>query len=140
MISLAGSCEVGSDGRVKPNNQQDSIAKSLRRQRSPLEPFVLIPKIFFVRYNPSWKAVLAYTTLLYYSNTTSGSCENVTMKTMAQRVGVGWQTFLRGLEALKRKGIVKVPHRSKESLKGGRVPLANLYELVDLQPDAGEPI
>jgi Mn-dependent DtxR family transcriptional regulator len=93
-----------------------------------------------VRYNPSWKAVLAYTTLLYYSNTTSGSCENVTMKTMAQRVGVGWQTFLRGLEELKRKGIVKVTHRSKESLKGGRVPLANLYELVDLQPDAGEPI
>jgi hypothetical protein len=41
---------------------------------------------------------------------------------------------------LKRKGVVKVTHRSKESLKGGRVPLANLYELADLQPDAGEPI
>lgn len=83
---------------------------------------------------------MAFTALEYYANTTAGSCEGVTMKTMAKRVGTSKQTFLRGVEELEQKGVVKVRTRSRKSLKGGRIPLANLYELADLQPDGGEPI
>ena len=125
--------------RVK-TTQPSATPSAKSRQRSPLDPFVLTPKIFFTRYEPSWKAILTYTALVYYTSNTTQSCEGITMKTMAARVGIGWQTFLRGLEELKRKGVVVVRHRSRKSATGGRIPLANLYELIDLQPDGRDPI
>jgi hypothetical protein len=124
---------------VKPTLDK-TPSKNIRLQRSPLDPFVLIPKIFFTRYDPTWKAILTYTAMLYYSSTTEGTCERVTMSTMAKRTGIGKRTFLRGLEELKRKGLVTVRHRSRKSASGGRIPMANLYELTDLQPDGKEPI
>jgi hypothetical protein len=136
---LATTSKPDSHRPVKPR-KPEAQAKSISRQRSPLQPFVLLPKVFFTRYEPTWKAILTYTALVYYSNTSEGSCEGVTMKTMAKRTGIGRRTFLRGLEELQKKGIVKVTHRSGKSEKGGRIPLANLYEIADLQPDASEPI
>ena len=126
--------------RKMKSEKQEETSKTTSRRRCPLAPFVLIPKVFFTRYSPSWKAVLTYTALVYYSNNVAGSCEGVTIKTMASRVGIGKRTFLRAVEELEKKGIVKVTHRSRESESGNRIPLANLYELADLQPDGGEPI
>ena len=124
---------------MKPDSQETSV-KSVSRQRSPLQPFVLIPKLLYTRYAPSWRAILAFNALAYYANNQAASCEGVTMKTMAARVGIGWQTFLRGVQELERKGVVKVRHRSKKSAKGGKIPLPNLYELIDMQPGDAEPI
>ena len=130
---------IDSDGAMQKTELTKKI-KPIDRQRSPLSPFVLIPKAFFTRYEPTWKAVLTYTALKYYADSATQSCEGVTMKTMAKRVGIGWQSFLRGLQELERKELVKIRHRSKKSERKGRIPLPNLYELVDLPQESNDPI
>jgi hypothetical protein len=103
-------------------------------------PFLMIPKVFFTRYNPSFRAILAYTALRYYASNEAGACEGISIKTLAGRAATSDDTFKRGLAELVKKGIVKSVKRSRKSPAGDRIPLPNLYELADLQPDGGGPI
>jgi hypothetical protein len=103
-------------------------------------PFYWIPKVLIRKYNPSWRAILAYNALAYYTNGESGSCEKFSLKTLASLVNTSKWTILRGLEELEEKGAVRRTRRSKKSESGGRIPLPTLYELIDLDAIGGEPI
>lgn len=107
------------------------------RDRQTL-PFLMIPREFFRRFEPSWRASLTYTALKYYASVDAGTCENISIRLMAKTVNISEDTMKRGLAELVKKGAVKVYRRSKKTAKGQRVPLPNLYELISLDP--GEPI
>lgn len=102
------------------------------RQRDPLAPFVLIPKAFFTRFQPSWKASMAYVALKYYTHTQTQSCEKIPHRSMAAMVGISDATLKRGIKELVTLGIVTVKRRSRKSPSGDRIPLPNLYEIVNL--------
>jgi hypothetical protein len=104
-------------------------------------PFLMIPKAFFTRYEPTYRAILTYTALSYYAENRSGSCEGITLKTLAARVAISESTMMRGMAELVRKEVVTVHRRSRKNPKTGElIPLPNLYELTDLQPDGTAPI
>lgn len=103
------------------------------------QPFLWISKALF-SFQLSTRATLAYLALAYYRNTKSGACENMTVRTMAARVGIGESTMIRGLAELQKKGVIRIRHRSKKSAAGNRIPLASLYELVDIDAIGGDPI
>lgn len=99
---------------------------------------VLIPKQLH-KYKPSWRALLAYYAIAYYSHNGSRSTENMTMRSLARVAAVSESTMLRGIEELKKKGALSVRHRHKKSSSGKRIPVANLYHLVNLD-EAGDPL
>lgn len=103
-------------------------------------PFYLVPKSLFTTKHPSWRAILAYSALAYYANNGSRSCEAITLRTLARLVDTSKTTIQRGLAELESKGAIKAHRRSKKSPAGKRIPLASLYELVNLDEAAGEPI
>lgn len=114
--------------------------KTVDRQRSPLLPFVMIPKVFFTRYQPSYKAILTFVALKYYASNEAAACEGMSIKTLAARVAISESTLIRGMAELTRKGVVRALKRSRKSKDRARIPLPNLYELADLQEIGGEPI
>jgi DNA-binding MarR family transcriptional regulator len=120
-----------------PSQPQNQEIKIIDRQTYP---FLLIQKIFFARFTPTFRAILAYLAMKYYGSNEKGTCEKISYATMAKRMNTSKNTIIRGVEELEKKGVVLVHKRSKKSPKGERVPLPNLYELVDLQATAGEPI
>lgn len=85
-------------------------------------------------FDPSAIAISAYLALKYYAFTTSGACEGISIRTLAGRVKVSESTMKRGIAELVSKRVVKVIHRSKSSHSGERIPLPNLYEIVDIKP------
>ena len=103
-------------------------------------PFLMVPKVFFTRYEPSFRAILAYVALRYYASNEAAACEGISIKTLAARAATSGDTLKRGMAELVKKGVVKVLKRSRKSATGDRIPLPNLYELADLQPEVGEPI
>lgn len=102
------------------------------RQADPLAPFVLIPKAFFAKFQPTPRATMAYLAVKYFTNTKTQSCESIPHKIMAERVGISETTLKLGIKELVRKGAMKVKRRSKKSPAGDRIPLPNLYEIVNL--------
>jgi hypothetical protein len=118
-----------------------AIEKNNRAIRN--SPFYCISKGIF-RFNPSWKALLAYNALAYYAEGRSGSCEDFSLKTLAAKVNTSKWTIIRGLEELENKGIIVRHRRSKQKKagekEGGRIPLPTLYELCDIDSIKGEPI
>ena len=115
----------------------DRRIKAGKRQ---IYPFLMTPKLFFTRFNPTWKATLAYMALEYYASLNSQDCENVSIKTLARIMNVSEDTIKRGLAELEKKGVVKIYKRSRKSPQGGRIPLPSLYEIQNLQAIGGEPI
>jgi predicted HTH transcriptional regulator len=109
------------------------------RDRQTL-PFLMLPKLFFTRYSPTWKATQAFVALKYYASNEAAACQNISIRTLAKIVNVSEDTIKRGLAELEKKGIVKIRKRSTRSSKGERIPLPNLYELVNLEGIDGEPI
>lgn len=103
-------------------------------------PFLMIQKLFFTRFNPTWKATITYTALRYYSSSESAACQNISIKTLARIVNVSEDTIKRGLAELEKKGAVRIRKRSRKSAQGERIPLPNLYELMNLEAIEGEPI
>lgn len=116
-----------SDGKIQLRDRQNY-------------PFLMIPKLFFTRFNPTWKATLTFAALKYYASADSGACQNISIKTLARVVNVSEDTIKRGLAELAKKGVVKIRKRSRKSATGERVPLPNLYELLNLEAIGGEPI
>lgn len=103
-------------------------------------PFYWISKNLLRNYTPSWRAILAYNALAYYVNGESGSCENFSLKTLAKLVDVSKDTIIKGLAELEQKNVITRRRRSRKGPSGEKVPLPNLYELVDLNAAHGEPI
>ena len=95
-------------------------------------PFVMVPKVFFTRYQPSLKAIATYLALKYHASTLTGTCEFISIRTMAKTVDISETTFKLGLKELVKLGTVRVRQRSRKSGRGERIPLPNLYEIVNL--------
>jgi biotin operon repressor len=111
----------------------DSITDSQRL------PFLMIPKAFFTAMKPSWRATVAYAALKFYAFPMS--CEKASMPQLAQLMNVSEDTIRRGIQELQKKGAVKVHSRSKRSAANGkRIPLPNLYEIVNLDLLSGDPL
>lgn len=99
----------------------------------------MIPKAFFTRFRPSLKQLGAYVALKYHAHNLSGTCEFVALHTMARTAGMSESTFRRALGDLVKLGVVRVRQRSRKSGSGERIPLPNLYELINLDvATAGE--
>ena len=121
-------------------SQPKLFAAASDQQRSPLAPFVLIPKAFFQNFSPGWRAVLAFTALKFFANNSTQSCESVPLRVMARRVGTSEDSLRKGILELERMGVVKTRQRSRRSPKGKRIPLPNLYELIHIDENSGDGI
>lgn len=104
------------------------------------EPWLWISKTLFTRFKLSSRAILAYTTLAYYRYNGTGTVEKLTAKTLGNLVGMGESTMKRALGELVEKGVVEMRRRTKKSRKGNRIPLPNLYVLIDLDKIKADPI
>ena len=100
----------------------------------------MVPNIFFTRFKPTWKATITYTALKYYAISNSRACENISIKTLARLTSVSEDTIKRGLTELEKKQVIRIKKRSRKAPSGDRVPLPNLYELLNLEAIEGEPI
>ena len=78
----------------------------------------------------SWKAILAYTAILYHASFKNRSC-SVFRITLAEVVGVSESTIYEGCRELEKRGILKVIRRSK-----GKKQLPSVYELLDPPPQS----
>lgn len=99
---------------------------------------VVIPKQLH-RFNPTWRAILAYYAIAYYAHNGTRTAENMTMRVMARVAGVSERTMMRGLAELQKKGAIGVKHRSKKSAAGKKIQIANLYQ-CKLNDESGDPI
>jgi hypothetical protein len=95
------------------------------------QPFFWISKQLVQEIKPSWKALVAYNALAYFS--ISESCHDVSIAKMAQEFNVSLDTMRRGLQELRKKKAIAVKEHRK---KGSREQLPNEYILIDL---AGKP-
>lgn len=100
---------------------------------------VVVPKPLH-KFKPTWKAILAYYAIAYYAHNGSRTTENMTLRSLARIAAVSESTILRGLEELRKKGAIKVRHRSKKSPAGNRIPVANIYECQVTQLVDGDPV
>lgn len=113
-----------------------SARRSLGARDRQEFPFLMIPKAFFTRFKPSWKATMAYVALKYYTHGPTKSCEHRSHKVMADTVGISEATLKRGIRELVKAGAVTMKRRSRKSPSGDRIPLPNLYEIVNLDLSA----
>jgi hypothetical protein len=105
--------------------------RTIRVQDEQTLPFLMIPKALF-HFGLTPKALNAYIALKYYANRQSNACEGISQITMGKLVNVSEDTMKRGLRELIRKGLVKKTARSKRSSKGERIPMPNLYTILNL--------
>lgn len=97
-------------------------------------PFVMIPKAL-VRAGLTGREWQAYLALKYYAKGTSNACEGISAALMARLMNVAEDTMKRGLRELVERGIVKKTARSKKSLAGERIPMPNLYTILNVDLD-----
>lgn len=100
-------------------------------------PFLMIPKAFFSRIKPTSKEICVYVALKNYTLNRKGTCEYVSIRTMADLVDLSESSFKRGMAGLVKKGAVKIRHRSRKSSRGERIPLPSMYEIVNLEAGQG---
>jgi hypothetical protein len=91
------------------------------------QPFFWISKQLVQEIKPSWRALVAYNALAYFS--ISESCHDISIANMAQEFNVSFDTMRRGLRELRQKKAIVVKEHRK---KGSREQLPNEYILVDL--------
>jgi hypothetical protein len=116
-------------GLAHPMNAEISHRSS---QKNPLAPFVLVPKSFLREFKPSWRAIVAYVGLVYYTNNKTRACERIPIRTIAEIASVSEDTIKRGIAELVKKGVIKVRHRSRKG-PNGRIPMPNLYEIQHIE-------
>jgi len=99
-------------------------------------PFCWIHKKLFTL-GMSWKAIITYTALSYYSDGSDG--QEIPIRRMAAIVGVSERTIMRGLEELENKNTVLIKKQFVDK-NGKRQQLPNEYTLINLAPASNEPI
>lgn len=77
----------------------------------------------------SWKALIAYTALSYYSSGSDG--QEIPIRSMAGLVGVSERTIMRGVNELEAKKAILIKKQFIEK-NGKRQQLPNEYTLIDL--------
>lgn len=114
----------------------DKASQQTATVRDRRAPFLLITKDFF-KLQPSALAIAAYCALLYYASSSKGSCERISILTLTRIARISETSMKKALAELKTKGAIKIRHRSTKTLAGKRIPLANLYEILDINPGGG---
>jgi predicted ArsR family transcriptional regulator len=88
-------------------------------------PVAMIPKVLFTKYRPSVNALAVYVALKLRHKYAS-------IPAMAALMDISEGSFKKGTAELVKKGVVRVRHRTRKTAGGNRRPLANAYEIVDL--------
>lgn len=109
------------------------------RVRDHSYQFLILPKALF-KLEVSVYGLAAYIALKYYAQNSSAACERMSVRTLANLVRISETTMKAALAELEKKGAIRVHQRSSKSPKGKRIPLPNLYELVNLMPTADDPL
>jgi hypothetical protein len=102
-------------------------------------PFFWIQRALIDTIRPTWKGLVAYNALAYYSSGDSGKCRDVSRKVMADRVGVSEDTIVRGLAELEAKKAIKIRPRQRTK-NGKKFHLTHEYILIDLSIQHIQPI
>lgn len=102
-------------------------------------PFLWIQRALLDVIKPSWKGLVTYTALAYYANSEAGTCRDVGIKALADRVNVSEDTIKRGLAELENKKAIQIKPRFKIK-NGKRFQLPNEYALIDLATPQPQPI
>jgi len=90
-------------------------------------PFFWVPKIFIDAVRPSWRALIAYNALAYFS--VSDRCNGVSISRMAKRFRISQDSMKRGLQELvAAKAVVLKNHHDRKKHQ----QLPNEYILVEL--------
>ena len=77
--------------------------------------------------------------LAYYADGASGSCRDVALKVLAEKVSTSEDSMRRGLEELVEKKAIRMKARFRMK-NGSRVNLPNEYVLIDLAQEKQEAI
>jgi len=102
-------------------------------------PFVLLPKAFFKIVRPTPHELAIYVALKYYANN-AGTCERIAVRTLAKLAAISETSAKAALKELERKGAIRIKHRSTKSTAKKKIPLPNLYEILNLNPEPNQPI
>lgn len=95
-------------------------------------PYFTIPKAFFIKHRPSWRAQVVYNTLKFHAHTDQGDCKRVGLKTLADRVNISEQTMRRGLKELVAIRALKIIPQQETHKNGEKLALPNVYRLLRL--------
>lgn len=101
-------------------------------------PFYIIPKTLLRNHKPSYKAILAYNALAYYSH--GEQCRDISIRRLGEIVGVSEDTIKRGLKELETIRAIAVRKRFRRASGGNRMALPNEYTLVDVPEQTNVPI
>ena len=101
-------------------------------------PFYVIPKSLLKIHKPSYRAILAYNALAYYSH--GEQVRDVPVKQLGEIVGVSEDTVKRGLRELEKIKAVAVRIKFSRARGGNRMALPNEYVLVDVPEQTNVPI
>lgn len=85
----------------------------------------------FLTLQPSWKAILVYTALVFWVGDVS--LRSLGVSKLSELVNVSEDTFRAGLLELQKKKIVRIK-RTKSKKNGKLHQLPNVYVLLDLTP------
>lgn len=110
--------------------EQKTIAGTDNRRA----PFIWISKDFF-KIGADPYAIAAYCALLYYTISQRRQCEHISIRTLARIAAMSERKMQLALASLEKKGAIRVRHRSQKSGSGKRIPLPNLYEILNLDPN-----
>jgi len=103
-------------------------------------PFFWIQRALLDVIRPSWKGLLGYNALAYYAAGESGTCKDIGIKLLADRVSVSENTMKRGLDELVKKKAVRMKAHYRKITNGNRQQLPNEYVLIDLATSKEQPI
>jgi len=108
--------------------------KATDRQTYPL---VMIPKPFYTRYKPSWKAIVAYNAIKFFASSRNSKSTYTTVPAYAAMVNVSLNTFKDGVKELEKKGLVRVRSHTRKTTNGNRQSLPNEYEILEIPGTGG---
>lgn len=113
--------------------RQDSLEANRSVRDQGLFPFVLVPKTFLIKHDPSLIVLGTYISLKFYANVDAAECQNISVATLARRVNISKDSIERGLTQLEKMGLIKIIHRYRKGPNGKNVPLPNRYEILEIK-------
>lgn len=109
--------------------------QTLRLRDSRSLPIFWIHKALIRTYQLSWKAIITYTALAYFADSSTGTLKHVGLKQLAAVVGVSDDTISRGLAELESKKVIRVRARYSKKKNGKPIKLPNEYTMLDLKDE-----
>lgn len=109
--------------------------QNFRLRDSRSLPFFWIQKTLIANYQLTWRAIITYNSLAYFSDNSTGKLAHVGLKRMAAAVGVSEDTISRGLAELEKKKVIRVKTRYSKRKNGKPIKLPNEYTMLELKDE-----